>query len=1157
MMDEGCTSDCTILYVGNLSSAVDEQFLEFFFRSSLEPPMCEVKVLTKSREDSTDLAALINLGCKEKAQQAIRELNGTEIKGKRIQVSLYIRSFTHTPGKKVYLERFKDGTKNMHLYDLVSKLGTVVAINGTYHFSKKDQLFKACVTFLTEEEAQQAIRIINLCRNSDSATFAKSDRRYIAGQAKSSDAQAETRLPNMDMDSKGNVEAPSEGSRSPMEKSTSWHRAPSPGADDSASHAGDSDSRASGSLSPKNRQTDATLGTDEEDEVFTDGEASVEHELLDSIHSASPLDDTASPCFQTEPTLDLETSEMEEKKRQEVYDLLFAQYENEIKPRKWLEKILHVLQNSLDTRHLLQHGMIRERFHFYLRIAEAALEQGKWAVPQLSNLAMHAAGELELFSMATEREQLQAIRKSLYYLGIGRYKKDVLESVLDVLFRHLGIDALLELYGEENRLYRMAFYAKVAMEEKTEFTVPVLSDTAELLILRLELDKLDNAKDWQQALREYMVSVHLVHYGHEYLTTLMDIIFHAPGFSKDVYKLLTICAEEKQFRLLAFYARVAIQNGTNLIQFHLSETLKDLLSRNNLDRPSIKQEITPEWTKAVRDHLMTLYSKKYGYEHLTRVVDKMLSFPILLKSAYDLIMVCCNESRFHLMVFYAKLAIDKKIDSVECTLSKPIEDLVLRDGLDKPLASAMITQQWKVALRQHLVNTYQGLYERKILEQVVDKMLFSTSTALTLFCLLHLCIDVRQFRFMSFFAMRAVENGVDLALPIVSKATMNIILQLDLDKSHSITAWKQKVQEHLLCLYEKRYGHAQLATVLNKVFSSPSISKNVSNVLECCTDETKFRLMAFFAKVSIAKNVDYAQPVLWKEIEDIILRLDLDKLDNTEGWKQALRQHLASVHQKRFGCEHLTKVLDKIFHSSVLPTDTYDLLFFCANERKFRLLAFCSKYAIKENTDLVLPSLNKAVEDLILQSNLDKPDTTVEATTEWEQAVRKHLYTVHQWRYGREQLNTLLDKMFSSTLVTKNVYNLLRFCIDAQSFPLAIFHINVADGKGVDVVPPSLSKEVEDLIVNLGLDRFKTIDRWNHEVRAHMMRIYDDPYGKECVRSIVERILTPHAPPVDIYDLLNYCTNKQRFHLLAMHSRVMIAAPVEGCQDSSPLVWWL
>lgn len=176
--EEICFSS-TIICIGNLHWEVEQEFLESYVRSLLNPPKCEIRLLC-DKAPSAKLRAFVDLGHYEKVQQAIREVNGNELYGERITVSLWSPPFSSTPDKQVHLRQFPEGATNSDVYDLLSEFGTIIGIKATYHDAnnKRQQLHAACVTFLTVEQREYAIQMINCKRINENSLLASPDEHF-------------------------------------------------------------------------------------------------------------------------------------------------------------------------------------------------------------------------------------------------------------------------------------------------------------------------------------------------------------------------------------------------------------------------------------------------------------------------------------------------------------------------------------------------------------------------------------------------------------------------------------------------------------------------------------------------------------------------------------------------------------------------------------------------------------------------------------------------------------------------------------------------------------------------------------------------------------------------------------------------------------------
>lgn len=699
---------CTTICVRNLPNTVDEKFLELYFRSRIDPPKCQVKVFSHFKGDPSKVFAFVNLGNGEKVRQAIREVNGCEIEGERMLISLAMKNFYSSPGKKVYLKRFPDGIQNRDLYDLLSSFGTVVGMEVTYNHAKRRQLFSACVTFLSEDQAQHAIRVINSSRKNERAIVAEADKRLIVNEEESVCCNTAIKTDVVHEDEKpGRVEE------------FVARLSPPPMGTDSCEECDGSD---------------AAEAMQESHEVVSVGESEASRCAKDDVKADNTTSrDRSALSPQRELTI------TEEEKKQAVADSLLSQYEKIIMPRRRLEKILQVLRNSLDLDHLMAHcAKKRETFQLYADMAEAALEQGKWTIVQLSAEELNATKEQGMIAKPLDDGILHTIRESLYYEGVGHYPRETLDRVLDLVMQHLDMDTLFALCTDEKQFHRMVFHAKVAIEGNAELILPTLSIAAEELILQLKLDRLSTVAQWKQAIREHLALLLGDQLGSDGTEQFLGGMFHSPLLPKDIYDLLNLATNESRFRLMVFHAKVALERNSSVLQIALSDAATSLATQLHLD----KMNTAVEWKQALREHVLQVHEKRYGRDELGNILDKIFGDITLPTAIYRLLEICADLTRFRVYAAIAEFAMENS----DTFAYHPISGAVLRMVEELKLGMLKTTSQLKSTLREHLVRMHEAWYGPAQFTKILDDLFGNLIATVDVYKLLYLCADQRTFR---------------------------------------------------------------------------------------------------------------------------------------------------------------------------------------------------------------------------------------------------------------------------------------------------------------------------------------------------------------------------------------------------------------------------
>lgn len=161
----------------NLPPTATENSIKELFRSHLNPRFCEV-TFKKPSPGYTTPPAFVNVGNYENVKKAIRNLNGIMVDGNCVYVAVKMFSFKSPPHNKVYLSEFPCAYTNADAYDLVSPYGDILSMDITFDRNAENrQLFSACATFSTQEQAERALRELTSRRDKgDSIPLAVPDK---------------------------------------------------------------------------------------------------------------------------------------------------------------------------------------------------------------------------------------------------------------------------------------------------------------------------------------------------------------------------------------------------------------------------------------------------------------------------------------------------------------------------------------------------------------------------------------------------------------------------------------------------------------------------------------------------------------------------------------------------------------------------------------------------------------------------------------------------------------------------------------------------------------------------------------------------------------------------------------------------------------------
>lgn len=151
----------TAIAVSNLPSDINEESLKSSFASILKTEIHSITLVHDKITGQFKNLAFVDVGSFDKVKEAIRMTNGTMIKGNRILVAMAIRPFVPSHEKNIYLKNVPASFDNVQLYDMLSNYGELVSMKLPYDERENKHLGYAFATYMTEDEAQTAIRAIN------------------------------------------------------------------------------------------------------------------------------------------------------------------------------------------------------------------------------------------------------------------------------------------------------------------------------------------------------------------------------------------------------------------------------------------------------------------------------------------------------------------------------------------------------------------------------------------------------------------------------------------------------------------------------------------------------------------------------------------------------------------------------------------------------------------------------------------------------------------------------------------------------------------------------------------------------------------------------------------------------------------------------------
>lgn len=587
----------TTLLVGNLPPQIDEEFLKSHFSVVLNTDVNSVDMLHDKNTGAFRNAAYVNVGSQEKVHRALRELNDSVLQGKRIIVSLAISPYTSPLRKSIFLKNLPKHYNAMILYDKLKKYGQIVAIKLPHHNANQTGQNYAFASFLTEEDAQNAIHGIN--------TESHATNRILAVPCQSGGAR--------------DARAKSEGGDEKR------------GANNADTDAPDAQSSGEGVKAPLDRLT-----VDIDSSSASLGQTMVDPELGYGVAPSSPSAEGPEGRF-TEAAHDLRhqlgidsmTSLVRRKQalRDHLYPLHADKYAD-----KPLRELLGVLVRSLDVDTLLELAVDENKFRMYAKDAMKALDVGEHLIHPLSNEALELRHELNLDAMANDRARKACIRGYLRKQHCeDEHSFEYLDMVLDVLLNSFDVNGLLELAVDEKQFDMYALDAKDAIAADSE-RVQSLPDLAIELRNQLGLDGMTSVGERKTAIGNYL----FLKYQHEYTKCriLLSYILGVIIGSLSVNELLILAVDQRRFRRYADDAKELLRLE-RIRTFQSSEAALSLADWLDLDT----KHTASEQKEAVSEHLGKLYKDEIppipDLQRILSVLRRSLDLKELLELAID------------------------------------------------------------------------------------------------------------------------------------------------------------------------------------------------------------------------------------------------------------------------------------------------------------------------------------------------------------------------------------------------------------------------------------------------------------------------------------------------------------------------------------------
>lgn len=708
-------------------------------------------------------------------------------------------------------------------------------------------------------------------------------------------------------------------------------------------------------------------------------------------------------------------------KRDSISELVLRHYKENIKPLVLLNKIAQVLKNSLDPQHIQEYCHQKNKFMYYVNKAELALRRREWKIEQCSAEILEVIEELELPRQWSEEQLLQALRERLFYEGLGYYELEKLNQVLDLLRAKLNLKSLFELIVNQ-RLYRLhIFNAKMSIENASNFDVPDTSDIASDLILRLDLDRLDTNSEQIQAIHKHLITLHQGRYGAKKIGEILNKLFASTHFPKDIRDLLKLCAKERQFRLWALQANVAISANQELLQPSFSEKEENLILKLELDK-----HCTPEeWKQPLREFLLDLHQQRYGRERLGTVLDKLIDAPVFPKDVRGILDLCMNERKFQLWTFRANVAMDINTNVVAPAFTENEGELITQLELDKVQNVAA----WTQPLRAYLIRIHQQRFDSELLGKILDKICGALSTLTSYYEFLAMSANALRFLVHATGAQLAIQYRREFSMKHVSNEALQLFNELNLFQLQKDLLWQKALRDYLTETYTKQYDNWKLRTIVDKIFSSPQLYFDMYSLLDICANPSRSAVYVALAEYATDHRIEFTYEFLTDKMMDQVRAMELVN-QNVAHWKQAFRQHLFRMHRERYGDDFLNKILDQLFKMAAFMTSYYRLLQMSGDLQRFDAYASIAAVTARENTHM-FPC--EPISDVALVLFLQLKLASLPNSAQWKNALWDYAVRVYQGQY-EHQLNRNQYRFLRVQLSSKDFYGLLEACANKQKF---------------------------------------------------------------------------------------------------------------------------
>lgn len=420
-----------------------------------------------------------------------------------------------------------------------------------------------------------------------------------------------------------------------------------------------------------------------------------------------------------EQVLDPAFSASEGEQKRAVRDIAFNYYEKEDRSPNRVETLFKVLERSLNPAHMLTNCARKERFQFYLDMAEAALEQNKMKITQLSDAALDVAEELRLASMPSTEGKLESIRERLVTMAKSHYSSQEPERLVTKMLERFTLPKLLESCADEKEFRVMAFLANVLKESNgapngflheigevwdIPKKSPSFSQKEADIILQLNLDLKNSTADLKDTLRDYSINILQGYFGPERANEALEKMFKDSEWLDDILIHVSNCADPDRF---ALYASIAEYAHINHAKFHWQRVSdaeveffhsKELL---NLDSPNQRY-------RYLVDSFYDKIVRRYGpYEALDVKTRPLFNYPArslvggypVVSRFYDFLRLNVDEEEFRKRYFFTIMGIAMNIFNPK---DKTNFDAAERLILDLNLEKVERLEDWLVPLQAHI-----------------------------------------------------------------------------------------------------------------------------------------------------------------------------------------------------------------------------------------------------------------------------------------------------------------------------------------------------------------------------------------------------------------------------------------------------------------------